>query len=102
MGKTHDDVIEMIKGNNYSPMCTHMFVCMYVRTYIIVLCGLHAGNSHVALTLLCRSLGTNGTNTIGLSPPMAAGAAKGRMYMCVWCLLYTCAVSQKRSAETLR
>ncbi|XP_065902948.1 rho guanine nucleotide exchange factor 12-like isoform X2 [Dysidea avara] len=53
MGKTHDDVIEMIKGT-----------------------------SHVALTLLCRSLGANGTKlthqqTIGLSPPMATGAAKG-------------------------
>lgn len=51
--KTHHDVIEMIKGN-----------------------------SHVALTLLCRSSGTNGTKqqqTIGLSPPMAAGAPKGHV-----------------------
>ena len=46
-----------------------------------------SGNSHVALTLLCRSLGSNGTKqqqTIGLSPPMAAGAAKGRMYSSVY------------------
>ena len=44
---------------------------------------LSLGNSHVALTLLCRSSGSNGTKpqqTFGLSPPMAAGAAKGRMY----------------------
>ena len=46
---------------------------------------LSLGNSHVALTLLCRSSGSNGTKpqqTFGLSPPMAAGAAKGRMYIC--------------------
>ena len=100
MGKTHDDVIEMIKGN-YS-IIPYVHICLYVCTYIYYCFVWYSGNSHVALTLLCRSLGTNGTNTIGLSPPMAAGAAKGRMYMCVWCLLlYMCAESQKRSAQTL-
>ena len=45
---------------------------------------LSLGNSHVALTLLCRSSGSNGRKpqqTFGLSPPMAAGAAKGCMYI---------------------
>ena len=79
----------------------YTYVCMYVRMYIYYCFVLSSGNSHVALTLLCHSLGTNGTkpqHTIGLSPPMVAGAAKGRMYMCVWCLLYICAESQKRLA----
>ena len=73
-----------------------MYVCMHVCRYNIIYIHIYltcfvwsSGNSHVALTLLCRSLGTNGTkqHTIGLSPPMAAGAAKGCMYMCVWCLI---------------
>ena len=78
MGKIHDKVIEMIKGI----LCSYilLYILLYYYTYLIC-----SGNSHVALTLLCRSLGSNGTkqqHTIGLSPPMAAGAAKGRMYMC--------------------
>jgi len=70
MGKTHDDVIEMIKGRSHGQ-------------HVIRQCVVSpSGTSHVALTLLCRSLGTNGTKlthqqTIGLSPPIATGAAKG-------------------------
>ena len=78
MGKTHDEVIEMIKGI----LCSYILLYILLYYYAYLICS---GNSHVALTLLCRSLGSNGTkqqHTIGLSPPMAAGAAKGRMYMC--------------------
>ena len=78
MGKTHEEVIDMIKGR-YMYSISHMFI-------------LSSGNSHVALTLLCRSSGSNGTKpqqTFGLSRPMAAGAAKGRMYICtVFITLY--------------
>ena len=74
MGKTHEEVIEMIKGIHdlMNVLASHMFT-------------LSLGNSHVALTLLCRSSSSNSTKpqqTFGLSPPMAAGAAKGRMYIC--------------------
>ena len=73
MGKTHEEVIERSRVHDLiNVLASHMFI-------------LSLGNSHVALTLLCRSSGSNGTKpqqTFGLSPPMAAGAAKGRMYTC--------------------
>ena len=49
---------------------------------------LSSGNSHVALTLLCRSSGSNSTKpqqTFKLSPPMAAGAAKVCMFISLYC-----------------
>ena len=64
----------MIKG-----ICTHDFPTVF-SSYMLIL---PLGNSRVALTLLRRSSGSNGTKqqqAIGMSPPMAAGAAKGRTY----------------------
>ena len=83
-----------------------MYVDILLCTYVYLTCFVRSsGNSHVALTLLCRSLGTNGTkpqHTIGLSPPMAAGAAKGRMYICVCGVYYTVhAEGQRQPADPL-
>ena len=74
MGKTHEEVIEMVND------LIHVLALISL-TYLV----LNLGNSHFALTLLCRSSGSNGTKpqqTFGLSPPMAAGAAKECMYIC--------------------
>ena len=69
----------MMRSLKWSKVYIHDFNTFYLLI-------LPLGNSHVALTLLCCSSGSNGTNqqqTIGMSPPMAAGAAKGHMYICI-------------------